>query len=189
MQTFEWKSVNNYCVATLRTTGFKKSDGIIKIALLKVKNGEIVDKYFSNVKPKLRFKKQKEEYKDFDIYRPFEEIIPEIVNFIGKDTIIGFYNNFDYEAIYNNSGTELENRFVDVFIPYKKSFKNFYGEYFDCTLENIYKTEYGNKSKPYDFTDPYDRCLAIQELYESRKKFNKYIADLRKNTHEMNKSL
>lgn len=133
------KSLNefpdNYSLLDLETTGLDPNyDNIIEVAILKVKNNEITNKYQSLIQPNSH-------YIDDDTKKPIyvdsyiedltgitsemledapkiKDVLPEIIEFIGDDIIFGHNVNFDinflYDEIESYSGQELNNDFFDL---------------------------------------------------------------------------
>lgn len=93
--------IDNYCILDLETTGLSCiKNEIIEVGILKVRNNEIVARYSKLVKPKAKVSKKitkitgitNEMLED----KPaIEEIIIEILTFIGDDVIIGHNVLFD----------------------------------------------------------------------------------------------
>lgn len=143
------KSLNefpdNYSILDLETTGLDPNyDDIIEVAILKVKNNEIVDKYQSLIQPNSH-------YIDSDTKKPIyvdsyieeltgitsemlqdapkiKEILPEIIDFIGDDIIIGHNVNFDinflYDEIESYNGNEFSNDFFDLLKISRRALKD-----------------------------------------------------------------
>lgn len=112
--------IDDYCVVDLETTGLSlKLCEIIEICILKVRNGKIIDKYETLLKPE-------NEIDDFienltgitnEMLKnapKFSEIYKEILTFIDKDVIVGHNVNFDINFLYDN------------FIKYNHTFNNNY---------------------------------------------------------------
>lgn len=114
----------NYIVLDIETTGLDpKYDEIIEISALKVRNNIITEEFSSLVKAK-------EEIDDFitsltgitnemvQDSPSIEAVIPEFLDFIGDDIIIGHNINFDINFLFDNTfayfDKYLSNDFVDL---------------------------------------------------------------------------
>lgn len=115
--------LNDYIVFDIETTGFDSSyDEVIEIGAIKVHNNKIVSKFNSLI----RTQNEIDEYiteltgitnemvKDAPT---IEKILPEFMNYIGNDILIGHNVNFDinfiYDNLYRNKFNVLTNDFVD----------------------------------------------------------------------------
>lgn len=110
----DYRKFKNYIVLDIETTGLnKQNDSIIEIAMLKVKDGTIVQKYQTLVNPNyLIWPSSKvaiasditnEELKNAPL---FDDIVDDIVNFMEDLPFVGHYANFDISFI----ARELEAR-------------------------------------------------------------------------------
>ena len=113
----------NYCIIDLETTGLDPEySEIIEFASIRVRNNRIVDTFSRLVKPK-------EEIDDF-VQRltgitnemvadaeSVETVLPEFLNFISEDIVIGHNVNFDINFIYDGfmelKKTPFSSDFVD----------------------------------------------------------------------------
>ncbi len=128
------RTVNDYCVIDLETTGYyARIDNIIEVGILKIRSNRIIDKYETLINPGY-------EIDDFMIDKTgitnemlevapfFEEKVDEIINFIGDDLIVGhnvsFDVNFLYDEILNYKENHfLENDFIDTLRLARKFFR------------------------------------------------------------------
>lgn len=115
--------LSDYIVFDIETTGLDSSyDEVIEIGAIKVKNNKIVSKFNSLVKPK----NEMDEYiteltgitNEMVKEAPtIEEILPDFMNYIGNDILIGHNVNFDinfiYDNLYRNKFDVLTNDFID----------------------------------------------------------------------------
>lgn len=98
----------DYCVVDLETTGLDPEfNEIIEMAAIRVRNGQIVDTFSVLVKPN-------EELDEFiqkltgitngmlANAENIEVVLPEFLNFLGDDILIGHNINFDVNFIYDN---------------------------------------------------------------------------------------
>lgn len=115
--------LSDYIIFDIETTGLDSSyDEIIEIGAIKVKNNKIVSKFNSLVKPKNEIDEYiteltgitNEMVKDAPT---IEEILPDFMNYIGNDILIGHNVNFDinfiYDNLYRNKFDVLTNDFID----------------------------------------------------------------------------
>ena len=115
--------LSDYIIFDIETTGLDSSyDEIIEIGAIKVKNNKIVSKFNSLVKPKNEIDEYiteltgitNEMVKDAPT---IEEILPDFMNYIGNDILIGHNVNFDinfiYDNLYRNKFDVLTNAFID----------------------------------------------------------------------------
>lgn len=97
--------IQDYVCVDLETTGLDpKTDKIIEIGAVKVKNGEITDRFQSFVNPgRLLTEKVKEltgiSDKDLVNAPSVEEVLPEFLVFSGKDCLLGHSVLFDYSFL------------------------------------------------------------------------------------------
>lgn len=115
--------LSDYIVFDIETTGLDSSyDEVIEIGAIKVKNNKTVSKFNSLVKPKNEIDEYiteltgitNEMVKDAPT---IEEILPDFMNYIGNDILIGHNINFDinfiYDNLYRNKFDVLTNDFID----------------------------------------------------------------------------
>lgn len=115
--------LSDYIVFDIETTGLDSSyDEVIEIGAIKVKNNKIVSKFNSLVKPKNEINEYiteltgitNEMVKDTPT---IEKILPDFMNYIGNDILIGHNVNFDinfiYDNLYRNKFDVLTNDFID----------------------------------------------------------------------------
>lgn len=115
--------LNDYIVFDIETTGFDSSyDEVIEIGAIKVHNNKIVSKFNSLIRPQNEIDEYiteltgitNEMVKDAPT---IEKILPEFMNYIGNDILIGHNVNFDinfiYDNLYRNKFNVLTNDFVD----------------------------------------------------------------------------
>ena len=115
--------LSDYIIFDIETTGLDSSyDEVIEFGAIKVKNNKIVSKFNSLVKPKNEIDEYiteltgitNEMVKDAPT---IEEILPDFMNYIGNDILIGHNVNFDinfiYDNLYRNKFDVLTNDFID----------------------------------------------------------------------------
>lgn len=110
----------DFTLIDLETTGLSSEwDEIIEISALKVRNSEIVDEYSSLVKPSEDICRFIEELtgitNEMLMYeRTIRLVMPEFLDFVGDDVVVGHNVNFDINFIYDNSmPVHFSNDFVD----------------------------------------------------------------------------
>ena len=115
-----------YCILDIETTGLSfRTDKITEIAVLKYKNGKIIDTYETFVNPEIEISKEitkltgitNEMVKDAP---KKEKIIKEFIQFIGKDSILVAHNaDFDIgfiKYIAEKMNIEINNTYLDTLI-------------------------------------------------------------------------
>ena len=119
------KCIDDYSVLDIETTGLIVGfDEIIEIGVIRVRNGDEVERFHTLVQPK-----------NFDLFDPYltgisrkslkeapliEAVIPSFLDFIGNDVLVGanisgFDINFLYDIIYENTNIKLQNDVIDIF--------------------------------------------------------------------------
>ena len=94
--------IQDYVCVDLETTGLDpKTDKIIEIGAVRIKNGEIADRFQSFVNPgRLLSEKVKEltGISDEDLYDApsIEEVLPKFLKFAKEDCLLGHSILFDY---------------------------------------------------------------------------------------------
>ena len=117
---------STYCILDIETTGFSfRSDRITELAVVKYKDGEIVDQYSTFVNPEIPIPKKITEITGItdemvkDAPKK-EEVIKKFIEFIGEDSILVAHNaNFDIgfiKYIAEKMGVEIENTYLDTLI-------------------------------------------------------------------------
>lgn len=114
--------MKDYVSIDLETTGLEpKHDKIIEIGAVRVKNGEVYKKYETLVNPGRELTAKITEItgiKDSDLTdAPYiEEIIDEVIEFIGEDILLGHSLLFDYSFLKRaavNAGHTFEKKGID----------------------------------------------------------------------------
>lgn len=120
---------SSFCVLDLETTGFcSQYDDIIEFGILKVRNKEIIDSFSSLV--------HCESPLDPHITRmtgitndmlenapKLEEILPEVLDFIGDDIVVGHNVSFDIRFIYDKVSEILNKPFSNDYVCTMRFFK------------------------------------------------------------------
>lgn len=95
----------DYCIVDIETTGYNPGwDEIIELCAIKVRNGQIEDKFVSLVKPNNTVPNYITEMtgitSEMVATAPsLKEILPHFINFIGEDIILGHNVTFDLNFI------------------------------------------------------------------------------------------
>lgn len=119
---FNESKYNNFIALDLETTGLNpENDRIIQIALIKVADGIIVDKFTSLVNPQMHISSKASEIngiydEDVKNNKTIQEIFPDIMNFIEKYPLVAHNAKFDISF--------LKNEYIRCFnknMPYRKN--------------------------------------------------------------------
>ena len=115
--------LERFVVIDLETTGYDpRYDQIIECAGIKVVNNKIVDTFESLVKPTIKIDSFITELTGISndmvsMAKPIDAVLPEFIEFIGDDVILGhnihFYINFIYDNLLEINGTKFCNDFID----------------------------------------------------------------------------
>lgn len=133
---------DEYVVVDIETTGFSPEyDDIIEIALIKISNGNIVDKFSTLIKPISTF--LDDDYNEYYIddfiseltgitndmlmdAPEFSEVANQMLSFVSKNIVVGHNVNFDINFLYDNlmkyTGSELNNDYCDLLRISRKLF-------------------------------------------------------------------
>lgn len=96
------KNIENYVVMDLETTGLNpKLDKIIEIGAVKVRNGQIEDTFSTYINPGRKISERVSTLtgildKQLETAPFIEEILPEFLQFVGNDCLVGHNLMFDY---------------------------------------------------------------------------------------------
>lgn len=100
---------NDYTVIDIETTGLDPSvDEIIELAAIRVRNGEISDSFSSLVKPSSPVSSFIASFTGIDNdmladASSVNKVLPQYLNFIGDDIVVGHNVHFDINFIYDNA--------------------------------------------------------------------------------------
>lgn len=127
--------INNYVTIDLETTGYDpRWDNIIEIGCIRVRYGEICDQYQTLVNPGFEVDQFVTDLTGItnEMLYPapkIENVLDEVVKFIGDDIILGHNVNFDinflYDELINWSKPPLSNNFIDTLRLSRRCFKDF----------------------------------------------------------------
>lgn len=149
--------LSDYIVFDIETTGLDSScDEVIEIGAIKIKNNKIVSKFNSLVKPKNAIDEYiteltgitNEMVKDAPT---IEEVLPDFMDYIDNDILIGHNVNFDinfiYDNLYRNKLDVLTNNFIDTMRISRKLLPNLshhrlidLARYFEIDTTNNHRT-------------------------------------------------
>ena len=139
------ETVSDYMVIDIETTGFDPFwDEIIEVAVLKVRNYEVVDHFQSLIDPEIKIDefitlKTGITNKMVRGKPTISDIIPELFDFIGNDIILGHNVNFDINFLYDCSEgyKVLNNDFVDFLRLSRRIYPDFEDHRLDTIMVNL----------------------------------------------------
>lgn len=111
-----------YCVLDLETTGISNiTEKITEVGIIKIKNGEIIEEYETFVNPEKPIPQEVVEVTHItdDMVKnakTIDQIIPEIINFIGDSVLVAHNADFDIGFLkvnFEKYGYELNNTYID----------------------------------------------------------------------------
>jgi len=160
--------IDDYCVLDVETTGRSASvDEIIEIAMLRVRNNEIVESYTQLIRPFggiPSFITQLTGISNTMVEEmPYIwDIENEVLSFLGDDVILGHNTSFDLRFLNTAFEMSLENEYMDTYQFSRKVFPNL----------NSHRLTY--LSRHFNLTNSEHRalsdCIATKELYDLIKK-------------------
>lgn len=116
--------LDNYIVVDIETTGLSSYfDEIIELAAIKVENGSIVEEFQTLVKP--QYIEDVDEFiteltgitPEMLVDAPaLKDVLPEFINFVGTNILIGHNTPFDINFIYDNIFKLFQKPFCNDFI-------------------------------------------------------------------------
>lgn len=125
----------NYVIIDLETTGLDPSfDEIIELGAIRVRNGKAVDTYSKLVKPRNAVSDFISELTGItnemlEDAAPIETLLPEYLDFLGEDIIVGHNVHFDINFLYDDKmrciGLPLKNDFVNTIRISRRLFPDF----------------------------------------------------------------
>ena len=161
---------NDYTVLDLETTGLSPTeDEIIEIALLRIRNGLVTDKFETLVKPYI-------EIDDYitnltgisnDMVRnapSIVEVLPKVLSFIGNDIIVGHRSCFDVNFMYDKCLKHKSIVFGNDYIDTYRIAKKLYPDMGRCRLEDL--REYLNVDETNSHRAMQD-CICTQKCFEA----------------------
>lgn len=162
------KFPSNYTVIDIETTGFAPGKAkILEIAAIKYKGNNIVATFSDLVKvnyiPAFIKNLTGINNKMVKDAHTIDNIIKKFYDFVGKDILMGYNVNFDINFLYDNlfdiTGIELKNNYIDIMIIAKIVLKDL-GKY---TQENVAKHYNINIDKSHRALDDCKTCAMIFE--------------------------
>lgn len=160
---------DDYTIVDIETTGLSlKYSEIIEVALIKIRNNQIAEKFESLVKPATAVNdviiKLTGISNDMLINAPsINLIVEQIKDFIGTDIVIAHNANFDinflYDSFLNHLNVELSNDFVDTLRISRKAFSEYPKHTLSYLCDNIPIAKGGMHRAMCD-------CLVTFELYK-----------------------
>ena len=135
-----------YCVLDIETTGLSyRTEKITEIAAVKIKNGEIIDKFACFVNPERPIPARITEITNItdDMVKnaeTIEQIMPKFLRFIGETTLVAHNANFDLGFLRYNAekiGLAINNVYIDTVALAKGLFPNFSKYKLGIIAENL----------------------------------------------------
>ena len=123
-----------YCVLDLETTGLSfRTEKITEVGIMKVKNGEIIDKFSCFVNPEKPIPQKVVEVTNItdDMVKDAEtidKVFPKILEFVGDSVLVAHNADFDIGFLKYNAkqlGYELNNTYMDTLKLAKSLFPDF----------------------------------------------------------------
>ena len=123
-----------YCVLDLETTGFSPvTEKITEVGIMKVKNGEVIDKFSCFVNPEKPIPPRVGEVTNItdDMVKDaetIEKVFPKILEFLGDSVIVAHNAGFDVGYLKHNAkvlGYEFDYTYIDTLSLAKDLFPNF----------------------------------------------------------------
>lgn len=135
-----------YCVLDLETTGFSfRTEKITEIGVMKIRNGEIIDKFSCFVNPEKPIPSQVVEITNItdEMVKDAETIdvvMPKLLEFLGDTILVAHNADFDIGFLKHNAkqlGLKLENTYIDTLRLAKDLFPNFKKYKLGIIAENL----------------------------------------------------
>lgn len=124
--------MDDYVVVDLETTGFSPAkDDIIELGALRVRNGEVVDKFHSMVNidrpiPPWIVKKVNINNRMLLSSPYLPQVLPQFMSFLGEDIVLGHNVSFDVNFLYDKWEDIYARTFGNHFMDYMKMAKRLY---------------------------------------------------------------
>lgn len=160
------KGLENFVCVDLETTGLNpKTDRIIEIGMVKVREGKIVDQFSSLINPRQQLEERIEQItgitqKELENQPLQKEILPQILEFLEEDVLLGHRVLFDYSFLkraFTNEKIPFERKGIDTLKIARKVVA-------DCESKSLPKlcSHYGIEYRPHRALSD---ALATIELY------------------------
>ena len=160
------KGLENFVCVDLETTGLNpKTDRIIEIGMVKVREGKIVDQFSSLINPRQQLEERIEQItgitqKELENQPLQKELLPQILEFLEEDVLLGHRVLFDYSFLkraFTNEKIPFERKGIDTLKIARKVVR-------DCESKSLPKlcSHYGIEYHPHRALSD---ALATIELY------------------------
>lgn len=160
------KGLENFVCVDLETTGLNpKTDRIIEIGMVKVREGKIVEQFSSLINPRQQLEERIEQItgitqKELENQPLQKEILPQILEFLEEDVLLGHRVLFDYSFLkraFTNEKIPFERKGIDTLKIARKVVA-------DCESKSLPKlcSHYGIEYHPHRALSD---ALATVELY------------------------
>lgn len=160
------KGLENFVCVDLETTGLNpKTDRIIEIGMVKVREGKIVEQFSSLINPRQQLEERIEQItgitqKELENQPLQKEILPQILEFLEEDVLLGHRVLFDYSFLkraFTNEKISFERKGIDTLKIARKVVE-------DCESKSLPKlcSHYGIEYHPHRALSD---ALATVELY------------------------
>ena len=135
-----------YCVLDLETTGFSfRTEKITEVGIMKVKNGEVIDKFSCFVNPEKPIPQRVIEVTNItdDMVKDaetIETVMPKIIEFVGDSVLVAHNADFDIGFLKYNAkelGLSLENTYLDTLRLAKELFPEYKKYKLGIIAENL----------------------------------------------------
>lgn len=162
------RDLKNYIVIDTETTGLSaQRDHIIEICALKIKNGKIIDNYTSLVNPGIMIPKSSIKIHgitdDMVVDAPtIEQVLPEFLDFIGNQPLIGHNLSFDLRFINSYLNENINHSLADTMLIARKKL-SFLPNHKLITLIEYF--ELGESQEHRSLSD----CVYTYKVYEKLK--------------------
>lgn len=160
------KGLENFVCVDLETTGLNpKTDRIIEIGMVKVREGKIVEQFSSLINPRQQLEERIEQItgitqKELENQPLQKELLPQILEFLEEDVLLGHRVLFDYSFLkraFTNEKIPFERKGIDTLKIARKVVA-------DCESKSLPKlcSHYGIEYHPHRALSD---ALATVELY------------------------
>lgn len=162
------KDLKNYVVIDTETTGLSaQRDHIIEISALKIKNGEIIENYTSLVNPGIMIPKSSIKIhgitdKMVKDAPTIDQVLPEFIDFIGNQPLIGHNLSFDLRFINSYLDKNINHDLADTMLIARKKL-GFLPNHKLITLIEYF--ELGESQEHRSLSD----CIYTYKVYEKLK--------------------
>lgn len=178
----------DYTIIDIETTGLDpKIDEIIEIGAIKVRDGRVVDEFESLVKPNGYYFYDDNDNEYFTYVSEFiteltgitnemlenapkiDEVLPDFINFIGNDILVGHNINFDINFLYDNCYEIIEHKLQNDFVDLMRLTRKIYPDFINHKLVTIAEN-FG-----IDISNTHRSLADCKVTYECFSKLSQYI--------------